>query len=305
MQTLERTIGPTRLASLLRWLAAAALVTGLVAGGASTAQAGDKYLALQLTQRGIDLQMKGEHQAAMSLFDAALVETDHPKIRYFRAKSLIALQRWDEAEADLERIKDKAEVSKYRSEISAFFNEIKGEQERLRLEADLKKKKDELAAAEYAKTLAEQAQDDKAIELLRRKRSGLMPTSEMRGEDGPLMKRILPLVPTFHEPLGEYDGKLAAAAYAHSLDKYDTELTAAKVLSVLAVVGVSVGVGIGVNPLSDETPADGARQAGLAVGVVGVVSGLAAAVLWPSEPDDPRHSIPEDAPQEGPAVTRR
>ncbi|MFO0750019.1 MAG: CDC27 family protein [Myxococcota bacterium] len=271
-----------------------AVMAGLALLGGS-AHAGDKMLARQLTDRGIELQLKGEHAQAVRLFDAALVETDHPKIRYFRAKSLIALQRFDEAEAELLKIQDMPEVSKYRPEIIAFFNEIKGEQERQKLAASLEAERQARALAEAQRRAAEQKSDETAIEILRRKRSGLMPTSEMRAEDGPLMKRILPLVPSFHEPIGEYDGKLLGAAYMHALDKYDTELTAAKVLSVLAVVGVAVGVGVGTNPLSDVSPADGARQVGLAVGVVGVVSGLAAAVLWPSPPVDPRARVVHDA----------
>ena len=74
----------------------AGLLTGVIVLAAGSAWAGDPMLARQLTDRGIELQMKGEHAAAMSLFDAAIVETDHPKIRYFRAKSLIALKRFEE-----------------------------------------------------------------------------------------------------------------------------------------------------------------------------------------------------------------
>lgn len=278
-----------------RWVQAVIAVVAL-ALCAGEAMAGDKMLARQLTDRGIELQLKGEHEQAVRLFDAALVETDHPKIRYFRAKSLIALQRWSEAEQELLRIQDQPEVSKYRSEIAAFFNEIRGEEERQHLAEKLEAERQARAKAEAERRAAEQKADESAVELLRRKRSGLMPTAETRAEDGPLLKRILPTVPTFHEPLGEYDGKLQAMSYLQSLDKYDVELTAAKVLSVLAVVGVSVGVGVGVNPLADASPADGARQAGLAIGVVGIVSGLAAAVLWPSPPTDPRQLVAPSAP---------
>jgi len=263
----------------------------LVIGVAGEALAGDPMLARQLTDRGIELQLAGEHAQAVRLFDAALVETDHPKIRYFRAKSLLALQRYEEAEADLNLIKDRPEVSKYRAEIMAFFNEIQGDQQRQKLAEKLEAERQARAKAESEKRLAEQKSDESAIELLWRRRSGLMPTSETRAEDGPLMKRILPIVPTFTEPLSEYEGRLLAAEYIRKLDRYDTELTAAKVLSVIAVLGVSVGVGIGTNPLSDTAPEDGAKQTGLAIGIVGAVSGLAAAVLWPSPPEDPRDTV--------------
>lgn len=267
----------------------ALVVLALVHG---PARAGDPMLARQLTDRGIELQLKGEHVAALSLFDAAIVETDHPKIRYFRAKSLLALKRYDEADAELRRIENQPEVSKYKSEITAFFNEIHGERERQRLAEKLEAERLARVKAEAERRLAEQKADETAVELLRRRRSGILPTSEMRAEDGPLMKRITPLVPTFHEPMGEYDGKLRSARYIAALDRYEVELTAAKVLTVLAAVAVGVGVGVGVNPLANEDPADGARQAGLAISVVGVVSGLAAAVLWPSPPADPRDGIP-------------
>ena len=74
---------------------------------------------------------------------------------------------------------------------------------------------------------------------------------------------------------------------AKSYDSYELELTAAKILTVISAIGISSGVGIGVNPLADHPPGPAAQQTALAVGVIGVVSGMAAAVLWPSEPDLP------------------
>ena len=80
---------------LLGWLVLVALVLA-----APPAMAGDPLLARQLTDRGIELQQKGQHDAAIRIFDAALIETDHPKIHYFRAKSLRALSRREEAIAE-------------------------------------------------------------------------------------------------------------------------------------------------------------------------------------------------------------
>jgi hypothetical protein len=254
----------------------------------TSAFASDPMLARQLTDRGIAQQQEGDHAAALLLFDAALLETDHPKIRYFRAKSLKSLERLDAAVAEFEAILDRPEVAKYRSEILSFINEMKGAQERERLAKKLEDERRAREKAEAERRQAERRSDDAAIGLLRQKRSGLLPATELRMQDGPTLARITPLVPSTWEPTTDYEGRLEVMKVMRGIERYETELTAAKVLSVLAVVGVSVGVGLGMNPLADEGPSAGVQQAGLAVGVVGVVSGLAAMVLWPSEPVDPR-----------------
>jgi len=264
------------------------VLIALAVGGGTDARAGDALLARQLTDRGIELQQNGEHEAALRLFDAALTEADHPKIRYFRAKSLRALQRRDEAIAEFESILARPEVEKYRTEIAAFINGMKGELERDQLGKQLEEEQAARAKAEAERKALERKNDAVAIDFLRRKRSGLMPTMEARLLDGPVVARVVPMVPTVWEPTAEYEGRLKVANIAASFERYETELTAAKILTVVSALGLSLGVGLGLNPLADNAPGPGAQQAGLAIGVVGVVAGLAAAVVWPSTPPDPR-----------------
>ena len=58
---------------------------------------GDADLARRLTDLGIAAQNKADHAAALAYFDRARREVDHPKIRYFHAKSLDATGRHDAA----------------------------------------------------------------------------------------------------------------------------------------------------------------------------------------------------------------
>ncbi|MCB9728579.1 MAG: hypothetical protein H6746_08885 [Deltaproteobacteria bacterium] len=129
-----------------RWLLAPALtlsVVASVAAGATPAQAGSATLARQLTDMGIDAQQREDHVAALAYFDRALKELVHPKIRYFRAKSLRAVGRLDEALAEFRAIQDDADVEKYHSEIVAFIVAIEGEQERRLLEQQLERERRE------------------------------------------------------------------------------------------------------------------------------------------------------------------
>ncbi len=277
-----------------RWCLGALLALGLATGVSATARAGDALLARQLTDRGIELQQKGEHEAALRLFDAALTEADHPKIRYFRAKSLRGLQRRDEAIREFESILELPEVAKYRTEIAAFINDMKGELERDKLGKQLEEEQVARAKAEAERKALERKNDAVAIDFLRRKRSGLMPTMEARLIDGPVIARVVPMVPTVWEPTAEYEGRLQVANIAASFERYEIELTAAKILTVVSVLGLSTGIGLGLNPLADHAPGPASQQAGLAIGVVGVVAGMAAAVVWPSRPPDPRLSRDAD-----------
>lgn len=254
----------------------------------SPALAGDARLARQLTDRGIELQQRGDHNAALRLFDAALIEVNHPKIRYFRAKSLKSLKRHDEAIAEFESILDRPEVAKYQTEISAFINDMKGKLERERLNKQLEQEQQARAKAEAERNALERKNDLIAIDLMRSKRSGLMPTRQARALDGPLVARVVPMVPTSWDSSDNHAGRESIAAIGRSFDRYDTQLTAAKVLTVVSALSLSTGVGVGLNPLADHAPGPTAQQTGLAIGVVGVVAGLAAIVVWPSEPPDPR-----------------
>ena len=288
----------------LRVLWACVLLTAMIVGHRA-ASAGDAVLARQLTDRGIELQKAGENERAVALFDAALAEIDHPKIRYFRAKSLRALQRYDEALAEFEKIKDMPEVSKYRDEVMVFMNDIQGEKERALLQAKLDAERKAREALELERKALEQKAEQTAIERLKDRPTGLFPPIAQRPVAGAPNERIVPLVPTFVAPSGEYAGAIETAKYTEALDTYEVNLTIAKAFTVLAVIGVSVGVGLGANPAGDGSASDSVRQAGLAFGVVGLMSGLVAAVLWPDEPEDMRPPPTIEEPEDTLGTTPR
>ncbi|MEZ4266962.1 MAG: hypothetical protein R3F39_11330 [Myxococcota bacterium] len=129
-----------------RWVVAAALWVLAVCGVAAMgppASAGSATLARQLTDLGIDAQQRDDHVAALAYFDRALKELAHPKIQYFRAKSLRATGRLDEALEEFRAIQDDPGVEKYRSEIVAFIVAIEGERERRLLEQQLERERRE------------------------------------------------------------------------------------------------------------------------------------------------------------------
>lgn len=196
-----------------RWLLAPALtlsVVASVAAGATPAQAGSATLARQLTDMGIDAQQREDHVAALAYFDRALKELVHPKIRYFRAKSLRAVGRLDEALAEFRAIQDDADVEKYHSEIVAFIVAIEGEQERRlleqqlererrereKLETDKKRLEDEArraaaerAAAEAAARAQAEADARVAWEQARRQRAVAVPTATAQNGQGSVVVR--------------------------------------------------------------------------------------------------------------------
>lgn len=284
-------------------IACVVLALGLTLGVHGGAQAGDAVLARQLTDRGIELQKGGEHARAVALFDAALAEIDHPKIRYFRAKSLRALQRYDEALGEFDKIKDMPQVAKYRDEIVVFMSDIESEKERASLQAKLDEERKRSEQLEKERRALEERAEQSAVERMKNRPRGLLPPLALRPGPGTPNERIVPLVPAFVAPSGDYLGAIEAAKYTEALDNYETNLTIAKVFTVVAVVGVSVGVGLGANPAGDGGASDGVRQAGLAAGVVGLMSGLVAAVLWPDEPEDIRPPAPEPEPEALPSAT--
>lgn len=71
----------------------------LVVFGARPALAGkaDEEAAFQLVQVGVDLQGKGDHETALGVFDRALKLFEHDKIVFYKARSLLALGRYEEA----------------------------------------------------------------------------------------------------------------------------------------------------------------------------------------------------------------
>jgi hypothetical protein len=232
--------------------------------------------------------MRGEHDAALGLFDAAIAEVDHPKIRYFRAKSLKALERFEESIAEFEALVDKPEVEKYRSEILAFIAAMKARRDEAALNARLEAERVAREKAEAERRAAERAADEAAMKLMRERRTGLLPPREGRAVDGPVVARLMPFQPVAWPSMTEHGGRAGALEVLERVDAYDLKLGAAKVLTFVALGGVSVGVGVGFNAFADGEPTDGARQTGLAFGVVGLVSGLAAGVVWPSPFIDPR-----------------
>lgn len=114
-----------------------------VAALGTPALAGSPALARQLTDLGIDAQQRDDHVAALAYFDRALKELAHPKIQYFRAKSLRAVGRLDEALEEFRAIQDDPGVEKYRAEIVAFIVAIEGERERRLLEQQLERERRE------------------------------------------------------------------------------------------------------------------------------------------------------------------
>lgn len=53
--------------------------------------------AFQLTKAGVDLQKEGKHELALDALTEAAQVFDHPKILFYKARSLTALERWQEA----------------------------------------------------------------------------------------------------------------------------------------------------------------------------------------------------------------
>jgi tetratricopeptide (TPR) repeat protein len=147
-----------------RWLVAAAVSVLALFSVARPALAGSPALARQLTDLGIDAQQREDHVAALAYFDRALKELSHPKIRYFRAKSLRATGLLDDALSEFRAIQDDADVEKYRSEIVAFILAIESERERRLLEQQLERERRERERLEGDKKRLEEEARQAALE---------------------------------------------------------------------------------------------------------------------------------------------
>jgi len=118
----------------LKTLCIAALGIGLCMTGHSFAEdGGDGELARDLSVQGIAAQQRGDHSAALAYFERAQRELDHAKIRYFRAKSLDATARYDEALKLFQGVVDNEENLKYALEARAYIRAISAERETARL----------------------------------------------------------------------------------------------------------------------------------------------------------------------------
>ena len=120
--------------SVLSWVVVVALVT-LIAGQTLAGEGADEELAQRLTGLGIAAQVQADHEAALAYFERARREVDHPKVRYFEAKSLDALGRYDEALAQFQALDGDEAVVKYAGEIKAYIRAIVAEREQARLAA--------------------------------------------------------------------------------------------------------------------------------------------------------------------------
>lgn len=71
------------------------LLLGWALALARPALASDQARAEQLVRQAITLQEAGRHEQALPVFDQSLASFDHPFTRFFKARSLVALERWE------------------------------------------------------------------------------------------------------------------------------------------------------------------------------------------------------------------
>jgi len=122
----------------LKALRAFVICFALCLSGQPLAQeGGDGELARDLTVQGIAAQQRGDHGAAVAYFERAQRELDHAKIRYFYAKSLDSMARYDQALAMFRSIEADESNLKYASETKAYIRAIVAERENTRLLARL------------------------------------------------------------------------------------------------------------------------------------------------------------------------
>jgi tetratricopeptide (TPR) repeat protein len=127
------------------------------------ARSGDKdkiQSAFSLTKAGIELQKINRPNDALKLFDEALKLAGHPKIKYFKALSLISINKSSEAYDLLTEIKDKIQVRKYKKDILAKI-------EMLSKKAGIgKEQKNKMPAGTAEKTAAELSDNEKDAEKI-------------------------------------------------------------------------------------------------------------------------------------------
>lgn len=123
--------------SLIMSLVALLAVASLTSGSTKAEAEGDPALARRLTDLGIAAQSRDDHVAALAYFERARRDVDHPKIRYFEAKSLDALGRFDEALTAFRGLTGDEQLTKYAGEVSAYSRAIVAEREQARLKATL------------------------------------------------------------------------------------------------------------------------------------------------------------------------
>ncbi len=277
-------LGWSWLTNTLRLGAILWLLASLVPG---VAHAGDAQLARTLTDRGIERQSMGRHEEALTLFDSALLEFEHPKIRYFRAKTLRALGRDSDALAEFRAIQHQADAAKYKSEIEAFISEIEGDAQRQRLEQELIEQRRRALEAEIAeRKLREQAERQLVASIKSRDRR-LLPKRQGPISSSPLA-RLAPIAPEFAIPADAHPAADLTLAHLEAIEHYDQMLTIAEVFSITSVILIAGGTALALGAFASDEPSDAIQQAGLAIGGTGVIAGVVGLVVWPSAPEDPR-----------------
>lgn len=244
-------------------------------------------MARKLTDRAIEAQAAGMHGQALSIFDEAIAEVDHPKIRYFRAKSLDAVGRRAEALEAFKALIGVAEVEKYQAEIATFIRAIETDAQVSELAGALERERLARELAEQQRREADLRAEDAAVRVLQSRRSGLLPPPSSRLRLGPVSARMVPTEPTFDIPplaVLQAESQALVAGHLDRFESFDTRRTVAGVLAAFAVAGLGGGAALAFAPPADDPSIDSYRQAGLATGIVGVVAALAAAVVWPSAP---------------------
>ena len=92
--------------TLCRWGASLALVCLCAPIRPAHAQPDEREVAaVTLVKEAIALQRSGDHEAAVRLLDEAWTIDAHPKILFFKARSLMVLERWAEAHELYEMIR--------------------------------------------------------------------------------------------------------------------------------------------------------------------------------------------------------